>query len=1473
MRMRRVVRWGLGVIAVVVVIALGSATWLLRSAHGHDIVRGFIERQAANALDGTLHIGSIDGALLRGIGLNDLRFEHAGREVISVPRAEVGYNLWGLMRGGRSLAKIRLIRPVIRIAESRNTWDAGQWMKPSKPSTGPSLPFELPSVEIVDGRLLATARESVWRLPAEIRALNADLRIKVGGGPAVVTIEQLSFQSVADATGTLTARSATGAIVFDKDTVLRRLRLTTDGGSLTVDGRVGGASPHTLDVAATLEQFNTTKWRPLSPLLDTLDLTADGTAAIGGNTDRVTVKTALRTSAGALDGDTVIASSSKEVRITGDLRLSNFNARYATADPSWESAFTGHTRFTVVGTGTPAVWAADVTHEGGPVRAFGGAADALNGTLKYVNGLVTFDTAAKAYGATARARGTIHTADPFTVDVTGEDLQGLDPRALPVEWGFMRLDASLAAAAFTAHWTEGNWTVNATLNESQMEGATLAAGMRLDLASSPTGVTVTADGNVRTLDARRWGKATGITGLDDPIFVTDLNGHVSMSGRGRDWSDIDMQGRAELVNSRAAAGASVPSASVVYRRQAHANTAHVVGLVIGLNPATLGSSEALASTINGHLDFTADWRDDVDDVAGSVVARGALEATPSVLAKLPIDRASVNGEWRDGMFTAQKAEFEGNGLVFSARGRMAITAGTSRATFELSASDVIALEPWSGEPAHGAASGSGELTGPFDVPRVAATFQSPRMTEAGLGTFDMIAGRLDADFADWDTARMRGDLSATAETWTSETGTVAHKVKGQGTFATQTRVTASTVEADVNDVHVRAAMAADWTTDTNVTINAFDATRAGHTWRLDSSAGSLRVNNSHLTANNVVFASGTQRIALVGSVALSELEAGGHADDRLSMHATGIDLAALDAFLGTSFGGQGVVAADATLTGRLSDPRGRIVIDANNFNVRGYQVTAAGGTIDLANGAAVVDLTVRQPDGLALKVVGKGPLDWLLPDGSLDAAVPKPNWDLTAVSDPINIAILGGMAPRLSDLGGQAMVNLHIIGASRSPSVTGTVAVTDGKFGVPSLGTSYSRVGVDIDLGVDIVSVKRFIAYDSHGHPLKLSGQLAVSERQVNRVDVNVEADQVEIVNNGIGSIELSSLLQLSGDVAHPKLTGNIEVAQGRVEVDRLLRALQGDPLAFVAEADLPAEGVTPVDLRATAGAGAPATAATATKTSAFDSQSFLSALAVDVTLFAPDDLVLRGSRLRPDKDSWSLGDLNVTVGGELQATRAAGGEPQLRGDIVAIRGSYSFEGRRFEIQRGGRIRFRGEVPADPTFDIRGVRAIDGIEARVDVRGSLSAPSLQLGSNVPLDDADVLSMIIFNRPVNQLGDTQRADLVGAAASVAGGYVTSPLAQRLSRALDLDLLEVETVSFGQNVAPRVRVGQRLTSRLFVQLSQQFGAQSLSELTAEYQLAKFLRLQASTAQGPGSRAQRSLLQRAERAGLDLLFFFNY
>lgn len=1478
MRIGRWIRWA-GIAAAVLmtgVVILTLAGWgASRSAWGRNELRQVIEQQAAGALDGTLQIERMDGSIFNGAILTNVRFVHAGREVLTAKTIEVRFSLWGWMRGTREIAAVRVVDPVVRIAEQHLNWDAAAWVRPRVSTGAPSSPVIFPSIEIVNGRLLLSANESVWRLPADMTEVNGLFALRAGGGTRI-DIARLSFAAAVSGRAAFHARAVTGALTFATDTHLEHLRVESDGGVISVDGHVGPPGPRTINLQAALERFDTVKWRPFTPLLDTIDLSANGTAAFGGDMDRLTVRTALLTTAGKIDGDTVIASRPAELRITGTAQTVNFDMQRVTADPAWASALTGRAQYTVVSTGTPSHWTSDVKLQGGPMRAFNAFAQRLDGSLHYANRVVTFATTATAYGASAHATGTIRTAGELTIDVVGDHLTSMDLRQWPTEWGFRPLEANLNASAFTAHWAPSGWTMGATLDDSDVEGAAMVSGTTVTLAGTKDSLRVTADGNVRELDARRMGRATGLTGLDDPIFVTSLNGHVRLSGQGRNLTEIDLIAQADLVNSRLAGGAAVPAATVNYTRRSHLSTAHVAGSIGALNPTAFGASAALASAINGRTDFTAVWRDDVADIPATMTARGTLWATASVISDLPIDRGVITGEWRDGAFTADSATLENRGVVFTGRGRVAITRGDSKATFEVLAGDVGYLKPWTGRAALGAATGRGELLGTWDLPRIRATFASPRLSDPVLGVYTTVAGDADVVFPEWYLDRMRGDVRVQAATWAADTAAAptAAALALQGAFTTRMSVSAATVQATVHQTVIRATLSADWATELTADITALDARRGAQVWRLDPSSGRLQVTATHLNATNVQLSNGAQRVTIAGRVALSAVEAGGDPGDQLSARATAIDLAALEEFFGLATGAQGLASAEVSLMGRLSDPRGRVTLSARDLTVRGYRIASVGGTIDLAGGGATSALTLTQPDGVALLVNGRAPLSWLLPVGVLDPAVPSPAWDLTAVSDPINLEILGAVTPKLTELAGQAIVDIHIVGASTAPKVTGTVAIADGRFRVPTAGTAFSKINADIGLGIDNITVRRFTASDKNDHVMTMTGQLAVTERQLNRVDVRVEADRFTVVDNAIGVIELSSLLQLNGDATHPRLTGNIEVATGRIEVDRLLRALQGDPLAFVAETDLPKEGTTLVDLRADAAAAAAEEAGRKPSRSAFDSQSFLSSLAVDVQVFAPDNLILRGSKLRPGgKNSWSLGDLNVTVGADLHATRAPGELVALRGDVTMVRGVYSFENRRFDIQRGGRIRFQGESPLDPSFDIRGVRTIQGVEARVDVRGRLSAPELQLGSNVPLAESDVLSMIIFNRPVNQLGDTQRADLVGAAASLAGGYVTAPLTQSLSRALDLDLLEVETVSFGQNVAPRVRVGQQLTSRLFVQLSQQFGAQSLSELTAEYQLTKFLRLQASTAQGPGSRAQRSLLQRVERFGLDLLFFFNY
>jgi translocation and assembly module TamB len=266
----------------------------------------------------------------------------------------------------------------------------------------------------------------------------------------------------------------------------------------------------------------------------------------------------------------------------------------------------------------------------------------------------------------------------------------------------------------------------------------------------------------------------------------------------------------------------------------------------------------------------------------------------------------------------------------------------------------------------------------------------------------------------------------------------------------------------------------------------------------------------------------------------------------------------------------------------------------------------------------------------------------------------------------------------------------------------------------------------------------------------------------------------------------------------------------------------------------------------------------------------------ISVRVRIPDNLVLRGQDIRTSATSLGLGNINVTVGGDFRIRKNPGTPAALVGTVNTVRGSYDFRGRRFDILRDGRIQFQGTAPPDPALDVTAQRIIQpsGIEARIRIQGTASNPALSFSSTPPLDEADILALIVFNRPLNNLGSNEKSSLVDLAGTTAAGFVVSPLTESLGRALNLDLFEVQATSESGNPGGQVTIGQQVGDRLYFKFRQQFGAQEVSQFVLEYQLSPFLRLQASAADGDGvGRANRSLTQRIERAGLDLIFYFSY
>ena len=70
--------------------------------------------------------------------------------------------------------------------------------------------------------------------------------------------------------------------------------------------------------------------------------------------------------------------------------------------------------------------------------------------------------------------------------------------------------------------------------------------------------------------------------------------------------------------------------------------------------------------------------------------------------------------------------------------------------------------------------------------------------------------------------------------------------------------------------------------------------------------------------------------------------------------------------------------------------------------------------------------------------------------------------------------------------------------------------------------------------------------------------------------------------------------------------------------------------------------------------------------------------------------------------------------------------------------------------------------------------------AIVNIRGTARQPQVRLSSQPPLDEADVLSLIVFNQPINQLGEGERLNLAERAGGLAVGYLATPLANSIAQ---------------------------------------------------------------------------------------------
>ena len=1401
-------------------------------------------QQASQYLNGTLSIGSLGGNLFFGLELEDVGLESGGERVVSVRNAGIDYSAIQLVSGNLVIDHIRLHQPVVLLERTAEGWNLASLVKRQereRDRTGPGRAVTIGEIGISDGTLrvrepgaVGVPGESEAAVPRVIERLNASLGFEYEPVHYTVRIGHVSFRAsnpdiaLNDLSGTVSQR--------DDDLYLDDIAIRTARSSVRVDGRIVDylAEP-VVELTASSDKLDVAEIGRAYPVAAGIELQPSVVVKANGPLSRLGLDFDVRSPAGNLAGAVTANLVDKTPRVVGLVNMQALDLAPIARMELARSHLTGTARFDLAMLAASHDWPVAGTFDArlGQARVAGYEARNVRARGRVDGRRVTLaEATGRAYGATMRVAGLIVPASeargiPLAVDLRGS-VAGLDLRRLPRDLAAppaaSRLDFDYRLAG-TLEALRGE----ARLRESVVAEATLAPGTTASFTRERGVIGYAAQGAIAGLDLQRAAQVFAFEGVPAERLRSDITGRFSIEGRGTQMSEMTLNATARLENSTVSM-ARVPRLEAEAHLDRGAARIRANGEFAGVDPAVLGGRADLAGDVSGRASLEVS----VADVAApvtleSVTAAGRIELAASKIGSLSVERAVLDGNFSSATGRFTELTIEGKDLAVKASGTLVLgTAGESDLHYQVDVRDLAAIGQLAGQQGvQGALSVDGRVAGNRTDLRTTGSMKGTNLGYSGTralsaeSTFDVQVPNFDAA-----AARVTADSRA-----------MFALIGGQELTRLEARTTyaAKQVEFEAEAQQAQRRVQAGGRVvlhpeHQEVHMTSFGFTTQGTEWTLAPGGdAAIEYGGDRIEVKGATLVNGLQQIEVSGTI--------GTADSALRAALRNVDLAKLDTLIVGDRRLGGVLNASARVTG----PRDNLSVDADfsvdNGSFRGFQYESLAGTAGYTSRQMSLDARLQQSP--ATWVVARG----TVPSALFQPAVPgKPAApgmddpvDFTVQSSSIGLGLVQGFTTMVDEVSGTLQADVRVGGTAAAPTVSGFVEVGQGAFAVPASGVSYRGLSGRVALQGDRAVIERLTVVDEHDRSLAMSGEVAARGKAVGELKAAITGDDFEVLHNDLGRLAVDARLQVGGQLQALRVEGDVTVKTGQIALDKVF-----EQQARLAYSTVP---TTPP------AAGAPAAETASAAASPFD------AAGLDIRLRIPDVLIVRGDDLRPPGtvSPLGLGDVNITLGGSLRVQKAAGSPMEMIGDIRTVRGTYDFQGRRFDLQRDGRVRFEGVSLFDPALDFAATRVISGVEARVQVGGTMRRPELTLTSQPPLGEADILSLIVFNQPASQLGAGEQVSLAQRASALATGFVASKLADSLGQALDLDIFEIEAAPEGAGQGASVTVGEQVGQRLFVRLRQGVGADTTRQFIMEYQLLDFLRLETTVSQGETRRAR--------------------
>lgn len=490
-----------------------------------------------------------------------------------------------------------------------------------------------------------------------------------------------------------------------------------------------------------------------------------------------------------------------------------------------------------------------------------------------------------------------------------------------------------------------------------------------------------------------------------------------------------------------------------------------------------------------------------------------------------------------------------------------------------------------------------------------------------------------------------------------------------------------------------------------------------------------------------------------------------------------LDLALLNAFL-PDFGVAGKASGtiDLSAAGSVPDVRARI-------DVAGLTRTSALTVSEPVDVALLATLGAGGGDARAIvrrsgSVVGRlqARLAPLEPGaGLMQRLMSAPLSGGIRYNGPAEVLwTMSGIAHQ--DLTGPIALGADFGGRLDRPELTGIVRANELRYENERFGTVLSKMAIDGRFTQSQLLLNRLTATAGRG-TIAASGRVGLDAANGFPIDLNVRLDRAQLARGDDLDATVSGTIAVANSKTDGGLIkGDLAIAEARYQIVRQGAASVPELTGVRRKGSLPPNAAN-------------------------DEAALPSNWKLDVRLRADNRIFVAGMGLEAE---WRT-DMRVTGTSKV---------PSVVGTLEVVRGTYSFAGRRLDIDHGT-ITFQGGL-TNPALDISASTTVEGVSATIAIGGYAQRPQISFTATPALPQDEVLSRLLFGTSVTSLSPTQAIQLAAALNSLRGsGGGLNPLG-KLRGVAGVDRLRVLGADQNAGRGTALAAGKYISNNIYVEI---------------------------------------------------------